>query len=399
MRLIYNLLNNSFFSIGFFNLFSFLVPLNIVFITKISSFGFTSWRAEKFVNSELNLVLMYVLVNDVILHLLSHFRLKNQTIKNITIKPVINSKRMFFILSSLALLIWFYLTFGISRDQYVDVNNGDGFLININFILLSLLYIDSLQRKGTERIIFSGLIFSIGVLYAVAGYRMILIILILIFFSEYFKDSKAKIRSHLKYIPLVAFVYLLLIIIAETRKMGNVFDLDIYTIFSRSNILLIVSEYQSAHEQILFYSLYEAFESGHFNYGGYYLDSIIRVLPKEFYSLFDSPLRINDVIKAKFAPPEFSSNNLNLGAYYLTESFLNFGAIGLITVNIFSFYFFYWIEKIKYYSNRNYYLYLFIVSLIPSFVYYGLNAFLKPLVYFWIIYLIIVLLRKNKSFT
>ena len=81
-----------------------------------------------------------------------------------------------------------------------------------------------------------------------------------------------------------------------------------------------------------------------YQFGGTYLDSVIRILPNAVHTTYFSTDRPQDLI-VSVAPSWFQDNGFNIGAYALTEGFLNFGAIGAALIPFAYLLFFQYLDK------------------------------------------------------
>jgi len=265
----------------------------------------------------------------------------------------------------------------------VEATTSDVAVLNIAFMLIYLGagYFITSKMIGKKWIFGFSLSLLAALLFAYAGFRYCLIGLMLIVCTFYMQASAIKLYRLFGFVVLGLLAYFLLTLIALSRNLG-VGALEVVKEIASGGLdfsLLISSA--GAHEQNIYYSLLEVFMRGQVYYGALYVDSVIRVLPSFVYGGLFETLRTADVIAAIAAPQELVEARLNLGAFFLAESYLNFGLMGAYLVFLLSMAVFSFVESHQGKSSSWNIMYYVMIALLPNYIYYGLNSMLKMVVY------------------
>ncbi|WFO19458.1 O-antigen polysaccharide polymerase Wzy [Pseudoalteromonas sp. H100] len=150
-------------------------------------------------------------------------------------------------------------------------------------------------------------------------------------------------------------------------------------------------EHFGGHEQNILYSYFIVTKDTSMSMGKDYFISLVQILP----SFISDPLvgsnRVNEVISSIASPEHFIENNLNLGAFFIVEAYLNFSWFGVFFLPVIFMYLIYLFDK-KSYKDR-----FILSSTIPFFIYYGFGFGLKIIFYVVVFdYLFRKLLKGNK---
>lgn len=300
-------------------------------------------------------------------------------------------------LGGIPVFIFFYFVAGKDRGSLLlEFGASDVAALNIAFMLVYLCGAYFISRGSAGGKWMFGFFLSLlsALLFAYAGFRYCLIGLMLMACTAYMQGSSVRVIRVLFFLILALVAYLLLTLIALSRNLGRgVIEVAVGFFSGDLDVSLLLSS-AGAHEQNIYYSLYEVFVNDQVYYGSLYIDSIIRILPSFMYGSFFETIRTADVIASIAAPKELVDARLNLGGFFMAESYLNFGLIGSYFVFVFSVVFFFGVELWR--KSRPFWgiLYYVMVALLPSYIYYGFNSFFKMLTYSMVVLLVLFFVAR-----
>ena len=384
-----------------FFLFIYLVYLSPYLILYLGAGDFSSWRQgaiSDIENTETLTQLAWVIILGILMtgikfNYIDKVKVYSRTrtdYKSVMwAKPV---RLAMYVMGLLPMFIFLLLLSGKSRDIWLEESGaGDVAIINIAFMMIYLCAAYFMTSWARERIWGLGFMISLAsaVLFAYAGFRYCLVGVALIAVTAYMQKNPIKLSKALFFVFCAVISYALLTIIAISRN----FDVSPITVLMRLasgelDSLSVISA-AGAHEQNIYYSYVRTLEHRHIYYGSLYLDVIIRTLPSFIYGNFFDTTRVNDVISSIAAPSTFFDTKLNLGAFFLSEAYLNFGRIGIFIIYFASIYFLDAIESHQEKSLTQNMMYFVAVANVPNYIYYGSNSIIKIAFYSFVTILII----------
>lgn len=356
----------------------FLLSINIYYLI---GGDFTSWRSiENFSNYLPELALMNLSIYIAFYVSFYLIRIKVSDLVDIVVAPKNNIIK--FIWVTLSFLCFVPLAF-VSRELFLSGVLPGGTIILTLFIAFSLLSLLELtnsffsESKKENRIL---LVISMLMLTWIAanGFRAPLIMggVILIMFSinrTLHLHGELKVRG---FIFLFFIFYSVLIVFQVMRGLNLTFIEFVSSFVNGSFTFEDLKNHLGGHEQNILYSYFLITKEESVS-GVYYLVSLVQVLPSFISKLFISSERVNDEISTLIAPEHFTDNNLNLGAFYLTEAFLNFSWVGVFLIPTIFVMVLHFIE-VKVRADNVKYL---VSAVIPFAIFYGIGFSLKIIVY------------------
>lgn len=391
-----------------FFIFIYLICIPPYFLLYLGGGDFSSWREGMLSKQQnlLGLISIVKVINFCILYVV----IKEMLGKKNFDSPVYNVSDRFWsfyprlfsiLLASASLVLYFPMVYGQSREAFLGGGGAaDVTMLNVAFLFI---YISSSYgfigwMVGKLNLLAGLFPLLVSALYAYSGFRYCLIGCVLIFVTCYLYREKLGIIKMVVFVVGGLAFYLMLTLAAMSRNLDVSFLSVVADVFSGRLDLSAVAVSFGAHEQNIYYSFLKTIESGRFEHGLLYLDSIIRVLPSFLYSEFFDTRRVNDVVLEVGAPSHMLGTSLNLGAFFLAEAYLNFGRVGLYAIPLF---FLYAVGGLQRRASKSFsylMIYFVIVANIPNYVYYGSNSILKLIFYSFIFIYIFRMLASLGGF-
>ncbi|AUL74558.1 hypothetical protein ATS72_013610 [Pseudoalteromonas sp. 13-15] len=374
------------------------IVINTLFLLSIDIYfmlggDFTSWRAITSFGEYIQEFSILNILNILFFLFLSFLPNNDLNNKNETCILTANG-RLYFFYSVVAIVLFIPLGTVTRHSFLVGVIPGGTILMSlyITFSLLAvregLLKINQGSKFRLQQLLFFLVMLS-SLILALNGFRAPFVMVVICSLLFFFENTKRKKLS--KYIFLGGLIYLLLIFFQILRGLElGALEL-IEKLMNNELNFSDLMEHFGGHEQNILYSYFIVTKDTSMSMGKDYFISLVQILP----SFISDPLvgsnRVNEVISSIASPEHFIENNLNLGAFFIVEAYLNFSWFGVFFLPVIFMYLIYLFDK-KSYKDR-----FILSSTIPFFIYYGFGFGLKIIFYVVVFdYLFRKLLKGNK---
>jgi hypothetical protein len=350
----------------------FIYDVFFVIFLKLIVFGMevTSWRKEYANSLLIDQSLLVIAIFLVIFNLITILNYKEKTISKDIIHYKVNKLIIiYFIFSITVLIVYFVNDFTIAiqgklywlehkyKFPYFEIFE----MIAISSAIFRINF--KIKNIYTNIIFYSTLLLSL-VLFML-GFRSIIIPYVLLYLYQYIKENYISYKTYFKIFIGTITLYIFMSIQGLLRK--------------GKDLSYLANDFGN-HEENIFFTLAGIIDKDVTLHGLSYVASLARLLPSFITGdISDSFERVSKIIAFIVIPNYKESDIINMGAFIISEIYLNFSILGSIILAGILALLFTNLEKAQNYFSRI--ILLLILSNLFTLVHYGSSNFFKIFFY------------------